>query len=124
MAETLFVHKLEQVKVQINAMFWEEAQVELVEYNGRPDNYVTAGQNFGRRISAMPDVKAAFVYCVGEGTQFTKFLRELAAENPHCVISGAIVSILEDLTSAPDDVQSLSLCHNHKQPLSTGQLST
>ncbi|MBQ2088214.1 MAG: response regulator [Selenomonas sp.] len=107
MAETLFVHKLEQVKVQINAMFWEEAQVELVEYNGRPDNYVTAGQNFGRRISAMPDVKAAFVYCVGEGTQFTKFLRELAAENPHCVISGAIVSILEDLTSAPDDVQSL-----------------
>ena len=107
MTETLFVQKLEQVKLQINAMFWEDTRVELLEYKGRPADYAAEGHRFGELVSAMPDVKAAAVYCSGVGTQFTKFLNGVAEANNHSVIFGAVVSMLEDLTSAPENSQNL-----------------
>lgn len=107
MTETLFVQKLEQVRLELNVMFWAESQVRLLEYKGRLADYAAEGKKMGQAISAWPHVKALAVYCSGVGTQFAKFLDGLAAANPDCMIFGAVVSMLEDITSAPEHSQNL-----------------
>jgi len=114
MTETLFVQTLETVKLQINANFWESGRVEVLEYRGRPDDYEAEGHSWGRKLSAIADIKAIGIYCADMGTKFTRFLQGLAAENPHTVVFGAVVSILEDITSAPLECHRLFSLLNDK----------
>ena len=107
MTETLFVQKLEQVKLQINVMFWEEAGVEVWEYQGRPADYAAEGHRLGKLVSEIPHLQAIGVYCSGVGTKFTDFLNGLTEENPHSVVFGTVVSMLEDIKAAPDENHNL-----------------
>ena len=107
MTETLFVQKLDQVKLQINANFWQSGRVEVLEYEGKPTNYETEGHIWGRKLRAIPHLKAVGIYCAGMGTSFTHFLQGMAEEIPHTVVYGTVVSILEDVTSAPLECKNL-----------------
>ncbi len=107
MTETLFVQKVEQVKLQINANFWQHGQVEVFEYRGCPADYVAEGHSWGQKLSTLPQMKALGIYCAGMGTQFTHFLQGLAEALPHVVIFGTVVSMLEDITSAPLECENL-----------------
>ena len=107
MTETLFVQKLDNVKLQINVNYWQSGRVEILDYEGRPQDYADAGHEFGKRLGAIPQVKAVGIYCVDMGTRFTRFLQGLADEIPHIVIYGTVVSMMEDITSAPLECRNL-----------------
>lgn len=95
MSETVFGMEEKIVGVKLNFSFFAASKVELFTCSGELADYGQAGQQLGKRIAALPEVKAAAVYCSGMSTEVYAFVREMAADREDIVFFGAIAGMFE-----------------------------
>ncbi len=95
MSETMFGMEQELTGVKLNFNFFAESQVKLVTCSGNPADYGQAGRQLGEKIAALPDVKAAAVYCSGMSTEVYALVREMTALREDIVFFGATAGMFE-----------------------------
>lgn len=78
--------------VRMNCAFFQKAKVRLLEYDGVPESFGKLGLQFGQKVAAMPDVRAAMVVGV-MAPKLSQFLDSFVVGNENVVVFGAIAGM-------------------------------
>ncbi|MCR5757895.1 MAG: FIST C-terminal domain-containing protein [Selenomonas sp.] len=88
MTETLFSDTQQEGYVQMNCSFFQNAKLRLLEYSGVPEDFSRLGVEFGQKVAAMPDARAALVLGSTEN-RFPRFLDGFVCGNENVVVFGS-----------------------------------
>ena len=93
--ETLFSPQLGSY-VQLNCTFFQNSKLRLMEYAGIPEDFARLGVEFGQKVAAMPDARAAMVLGTTDGN-FDKFLEGFVCGNENVVVFGSVTGTVKDI---------------------------
>ncbi len=93
--ETLFSPQLGSY-VQLNCTFFQNSKLRLMEYAGIPEDSARLGVEFGQKVAAMPDARAAMVLGTTDGN-FDKFLEGFVCGNENVVVFGSMTGTVKDI---------------------------
>jgi hypothetical protein len=82
--------------VQLNCTFFQNSKLRLMEYAGIPEDFARLGVEFGQKVAAMPDARAAMVLGTTDGN-FDKFLDGFVCGNENVVVFGAMTGTVKDI---------------------------
>ena len=93
---TLFGEHAEEVFLTVNCCFFEHSTVTLLEHDGCPEHYKTAGRHFGQRIARMKHVKGVEIFCAGLNIDVSRFVTGVTEKNEDVPFFGALAGIFFD----------------------------
>lgn len=95
MAENLLGEMKETATIRFNFTFFRTGHAELIVREGCDGDYAEAGRKLGKKIAAVPHVKAAAIYCTGMTTRLHQLTNAMAEGNEALVIFGTTVGLLD-----------------------------